>query len=53
MMEIMWLVSQSHFYFSFILVKINFYSCHSCVIFIMKSISLCNYQVNYDEIIIQ
>ena len=33
-------------------IKIKFIHCHSCVMFPMKSMSMCNDQVNYDEIII-
>ena len=53
MMEIVWLVSQSHFHLSFIFIKMNFYYCHSSVMFKIKSMSIYNYSVNYDEIIIQ
>ena len=32
-------------------IKMKFIYCHSCTIFIMKSISICNNLENYDEII--
>ena len=38
---------------SFMFIEIKFIHYHSCVIFVMKSISIYNDQVNYDEIIIQ
>ena len=38
---------------SFIFIKMKFIHCHSCVIFSMKSMSIYNDYVNYDEIIIQ
>ena len=31
----------------------EFIHCHSCVMFAMKSMSICNDKVNFDEIIIQ
>ena len=37
----------------FMFVETKLIYCHSCVIFVMKSMSICNDQVNYDEIIIQ
>ena len=37
----------------FIFIEINFIHCHSCVIFEMKSMKICNNTMNYDEIIIQ
>ena len=47
--EIMWPTSQSDFYLSFIFIIMKYMG----VIFLMKYISICNDQVNYDEIIIQ
>ena len=38
---------------SFMFIGMQFIHCHSCVMFVMKSMSICNDQVNYDEIIIQ
>ena len=40
-------------YISLMLIEMKFIHLHSCVIFAMKSMSICNDQVNYDEIIIQ
>ena len=37
---------------SFMFIKIKFIHCHSCVIFSMKSMSICNDYMHYDEIII-
>ena len=37
---------------SFKLIEINFNHCHSYVMFIIKSMSICNDYVNYDDIII-
>ena len=36
----------------FTFIEMKFIHCHSCVMFIMKSMSMCNDLVNYDEIII-
>ena len=36
----------------FMFIKMKFIHCHSCVMFGMKSMSMCNDYVNYDEIII-
>ena len=36
----------------FMFVEMKFIHCHSCVMFAMKSMSMCNDKVNYDEIII-
>ena len=36
----------------FMFIEMKFIHCHSCVIFAMKSMSMCNDYVNYDEIII-
>ena len=36
----------------FLFIEIKFIHFHSCVMFLMKSMSICNDQVNYDEIII-
>ena len=36
----------------FIFIEMKFIHCHSCVMFAMKSMSMCNDYVNYDEIII-
>ena len=42
-MDIMWPISQSHFYVScFMFIKMIFIHCHSCVMFAMKSMSMCN-----------
>ena len=46
LMDIMWHASQSHFLFFYI-------HCHSCVMFAINSMNICNDQVNYDKIIIQ
>ena len=35
-----------------ILIPLEFIHCHSCVMFVMKSMSICNDEVNYNEIII-
>ena len=48
-MAIMWCASQSHFHLLFIFIEMNFYS---CVMFAIKSMNICNDEVNYDEIII-
>ena len=40
-------------YISFMFIEMKFIHCHSCVMFAMKSMSICNHIVNYDEIIIQ
>ena len=50
---IMWPTSQSHFHLLFIFIEIKNFHCHSCVMFTMKFMNICNDQVNYDEIIIQ
>ena len=39
-------------YISFMFIEMKFIHWHSCVIFAMKSMSICNDKVNYDEIII-
>ena len=36
----------------FMFIEMIFIHCHSCVMFAMKSMSICNDIVNYDEIII-
>ena len=36
----------------FMFIEMKFIHCHSCVMFVMKSMSMCNDYVNYDEIII-
>ena len=38
---------------SYIFIKIKCIHCYSCVMFVMKSMRICNDKVNYDEIIIQ
>ena len=38
---------------SFILFEMKLIHCYSSAIFLMKSISICNDELNYDEIIIQ
>ena len=38
---------------SFMLIEMDFIHWYSCVIFAMKSMSICKDLVNYDEIIIQ
>ena len=48
-MELMWFASQSHFHLLLIFFEINFYFCHSCVMFAMKSMSICNDYMNYDD----
>ena len=40
-------------YISFIFIKIKFIHFHSCVMFIMKSMNICNDKVNFNELIIQ
>ena len=40
-------------YISFIFSEMKFICCHSFVMFAIKSISICNDKVNYDEIIIK
>ena len=35
---------------SFMFIKIKFIHCHFCVIFVIKSMSICNDLANYDEI---
>ena len=50
-MGIMWPESQSHFHLSFIFIEMNFYSLS--FLCAMKSMNICNDQLNYDEIIIQ
>ena len=52
MMGIMWPSSQSYFHLLFIFIEMKFIHYHSCVMFAMKSMNICNDQVNYDEIII-
>ena len=37
---------------SFMLIEMKFIFCHSCVMLVMKFVSICNDQVNYDKIII-
>ena len=37
----------------FMFIKIKFIYCHSCVMFVIKYISIYNNYVHYDEIIIQ
>ena len=39
-------------YILFMFIEMKFIHCHSCVMFAMKSMSMCNDYVNYDEIII-
>ena len=36
----------------FMFIEMKFIYCHSCVMFAIKSMSMCNDKVNYDEIII-
>ena len=36
----------------FMFIEMKFIHCHYCVMFAMKSMSICNDLVNYDEIII-
>ena len=36
----------------FMFIEMIFIQCHSCVMFAMKSMSMCNDKVNYHEIII-
>ena len=36
----------------FMFIEMKFIHCHSCVMFAMKSMSMCNDYVNYDENII-
>ena len=36
----------------FMFIEMKFIHCHSCVMFAMKSMSMCKDYVNYDEIII-
>ena len=36
----------------FMLIEMTFIHYHSCAMFAMKSMSMCNDEVNYDEIII-
>ena len=36
----------------FMFIEMIFIYCHSCVMFVMKSMCMCNDEVNYDEIII-
>ena len=38
---------------SFMFIEMKFIHYHSCVMFSMKSMSICNDSMNYDEIIIQ
>ena len=38
---------------SFMFIEIKFVHYHSCVNFLMKSMSICNDLVNFDKIIIQ
>ena len=52
-MGIMWPASQLHVHLLFIFIEMNFIHCHSCVMFAMKSMNICNDQVKYDDIIIQ
>ena len=43
MMDIMWTISQSHFHVSCLcFIEIKFIHCHSCMMFVMKAISICN-----------
>ena len=37
----------------FMFIEMKFIHCYSCVMFAMKSMSKCNDEVNYDEMIIQ
>ena len=49
----MWPISQIKLpYISFIINEMKIFHCHSSVLFVMKSISISNEYVNYDEIII-
>ena len=56
-MGIMWPASQSYFHLLFIFIEMKFYSlsflCDEIIMFAMKSMNICNDQVNYDEIIIK
>ena len=36
----------------FMSVEMKFYHCHSCVMFVMKYMSICDDYMNYDETII-
>ena len=36
----------------FMFIEVQFINFHSCVMFVMKSMSICNEYFNYDEIII-
>ena len=42
-MDIMWPISQSHVScILFMFIEVKFIHCHSCVMFAMKSMSMCN-----------
>ena len=43
----------NHFHYSIIFTKMKFLCCYSCMMFIMKSMSICDNKVNCDEIIIE
>ena len=40
-------------YILLMFIEMKFIRCHSCVMFAMKSISICNDLVNYEDIILQ
>ena len=43
LMDIIWPTSQAYFYVShFMFIKMKFLHCDSCVMFAMKSMSICN-----------
>ena len=53
-MDITWPISQIILScISFIFTEIEFINYHYCVIFILKSMSICNDYTNYEETIIQ
>ena len=53
-MDIMWPISHSHFHVScFFFIEMKLIHFHSCVMFVMKSMSICNDILNYNVIIIQ
>ena len=54
MIDIIWPISQSHFYVSDLCsLTMKFIHCHSYVMFAMKYMRKCNDQVNYNDLIIQ
>ena len=40
-------------YIMFMLIEIKLIHCYSCVMFVMKSMSICNGYMNYGELAIQ